>query len=240
LKRTIQQGQSKERQAHQYRRRSKKEKSGFSLFLLQRLPDAKMAGKKNAKAKADQNSLTERTKAKYAEMTAQNLESAQSSSGGRKEKMSDKYAKEANPDVDDSGLRKTRKMADNHAKEARDRGHGRSRPGLVRDTRRTDITAQEVVYTHTHMTDSNRSNGSLRTGEWSCVTVQDDRTKRIHADPVPDMDPDLDPDPGPQQHLTDTQGDGNGGVVIALSGRPGKNGDFPQFDGTSLGYHRFR
>jgi hypothetical protein len=80
-----------------------------------------MAGKRNAKAKEGQNSLMERSKAKNAEMTAQNLESAQSSSGGRKEKMADKYSKEANPAVDNSGLCKKRKMADNHAKEARDR-----------------------------------------------------------------------------------------------------------------------
>jgi hypothetical protein len=39
-----------------------------------------MAEKKNAKAKAGQNSLTKRTKAKHSEMTAQNLESAQSRS----------------------------------------------------------------------------------------------------------------------------------------------------------------
>jgi hypothetical protein len=173
-----------------------------------------MAGKKNAK---------------QAVMTAQNLESAQSSSRGKK-----------------------RKMADNHVKGARDRGHGRSRPGLARDTRRADITAQEGVHTRTNMTDSNRSNSSPRTGEWSFAAVQDNRKKQINADPVPDMDPDPDPDPDPvpRQHLTDNQGDGNEGMVIALrglqvsftamSGRPRKNGNFPQLDRTNLDYLRFR
>jgi hypothetical protein len=65
------------------------------------------------------------------------------------------------------------------------------------------------------------------------------------------MDPDPDPDPGPRRHLTDTQRDGNEGVVIALrglqaslmSGGAAKNGGFPQFDGTngtSIGYLRFK
>jgi hypothetical protein len=58
------------------------------------------------------------------------------------------------------------------------------------------------------------------------------------------MDPD--PDPGPQQCLTDVQGGGNEEIVInlsslqtsftAMSGRSGKNGNFPQFDGTCLSY----
>jgi hypothetical protein len=204
-------------------------------------------------------------------MNAQNLESEQSSSGCRKKKMADKCAKETNPAVESGGLCKKRKIADNYAKkanpaadsvglgrkekmtgnngrEAKNQGYGRGRPGLARDTRRVDIKAQEMVDTYTSTTDSNRSHGSPRTGEWRCSAVQEDRTKRIHADPVPDMDPD--PDPGPQQHLIDTQGDGNEGIVIALrslqasfmamSGRSWKNGDFPQFDGTSLGYLRFR
>jgi hypothetical protein len=62
------------------------------------------------------------------------------------------------------------------------------------------------------------------------------------------MDPDPDPDPGPRRHPTDTQRDGNEGVVIALrglqanlmSGGSAKNDSFPQFDGTSIGYLRFK
>jgi len=92
--------------------------------------------------------LLEKIQEMSAEITAQSLGSAYSSSGGKK-----------------------RKMADNHAIEARDRGHGRSGPGLARDTRRADNTAQERVYTRTYTADSKRSNGSPRTGEWSCATV---------------------------------------------------------------------
>jgi len=78
--------------------------------------------------------------------------------------------------------------------------------------------AQEGLYTHNSRADSNRSNNSPRTGERSCVTAQDKRRKRIHADPVPEMDPDPDPDPGPRRHLTDIQEDGNEGILIALRG----------------------
>jgi hypothetical protein len=80
----------------------------------------------------------------------------------RKNKMADTHAKKANPAIDNGGLCKKKKMADTHAKGARDRGHGRGGPGLARDTRRADINAQEMVDTHTHTADSNRSNGAPR------------------------------------------------------------------------------
>jgi hypothetical protein len=85
-------------------------------------------------------------------------------------------------------------LAGGQAREARDRGNGRSGPGLARVTRRADNNAQEGVYTPTSRTDSDRNDGSPRMGEWSCATVQDKRVERIHADKVPDMDPDPDPD----------------------------------------------
>jgi hypothetical protein len=196
---------------------------------------AKMAEKKDAKSKASPCDRTEKNKEK--------------SSGDPEKELKGNLGEQGRPKKRNSP-RRGREEADNHAKGARDRGHGRSGPGLARDTGRADNNAQEGVYTHTSRADSNRSNDSPRTGEWSCATVQDKRRKRIHADPVPDMDPDPDPDLGPRRHLTDTQGDGNEGLVIALrglqasltamSGGSAKNGGFPQFDGTSLGYLRFR
>ena len=78
---------------------------------------------------------------------------------------------------------KHREEADNHAKEAR-------------STREADNHAKEAR--SARRADSNRSNNSPRTGERSCATAQDKRRKRIHADPVPEMDPDPDPDPGPR------------------------------------------
>jgi hypothetical protein len=77
--------------------------------------------------------------------------------------------------------------------------------------------------------------------------VQEDRTKPIHADSVPDMD--SDPDPGPQQHLTDTQGNDIEGIVIALSslqasfmavsGRSGNN-SFQRFNGRYRDFPGFK
>ncbi len=158
-----------------------------------------MAGKKDAKLKASPCDRTEKNKEKSSSDPEKEpkgnpgeegrLKKRNSPRGGREE--ADNHAKEA---------RSTRR-ADNHAKEAR-------------STRRAGNIAQDGLYTHTSRADSNRSNNSPRTGERSCVTAQDKRRKRIHADPVPDMDPDPDPDPGPQRHLTDTQGDGNEGMVL--------------------------
>jgi len=80
--------------------------------------------------------------------------------------------------------------ADNHAKDARSTREADNHAKEARSTRRAGSTAQEGLYTHNSRADSNRSNNSPKTGERSCVTAQDKRRKRIHADPVPEMDPD--------------------------------------------------
>ncbi len=138
--------------------------------------------------------------------------------------------------------------ADNHAKEARSTRKAGNHAKEARSKEEAENHAQEGLYTHNSRADSNGSNNSPKTGERSCVTARDKRRKRIHADPVPEMDPDPDPDPGPRRHLTDIQEDGNEGILIALrglqtspmNGGPAKNGGFPQFDGTSMGYLRFK
>ena len=127
---------------------------------------AKMAGKEDAKLKASPCDRTEKNKEK--------------SSGDPEKELKGNPGKEGRPKKRNSP-RGGREEADNHAKEAR-------------STRRAGNIAQEGLYTHTSRADSNRSNNSPRTGERSCVTAQDKRRKRIHADPVPDMDPDPDPD----------------------------------------------
>ena len=187
---------------------------------------AKKAGKEDAKLKADPRGQTEKNREEadnHAKEARSTREADNHAKEARSTRKAENHAKEA---------RSTRK-ADNHAQEARSKEEAENHAKETRSTRRAD---------------SNRSNSSPRTGERSCVTAQDKRRKRIHADPVPEMDPDPDPDPGPRRHPTDTQRDGNEGVVIALrglqaslmSGGSAKNGDFPQFDGTSIGYLRFK
>ena len=204
---------------------------------------AKKAGKEDAKLKADPRGQTEKNREEadnHAKEARSTREADNHAKEARSTRKAENHAKEA---------RSTRK-ADNHAKEARSKEEAENHAKETRSTRRAGSIAQEGLYTHTSRADSNRSNNSPRTGERSCVTAQDKRRKRIHADPVPDMDPDPDPDPGQRRHLTDTQRDGNEGMVIALrglqtsltamSGGSAKNGGFPQFDGTSIGYLRFR
>jgi hypothetical protein len=164
---------------------------------------AKMAGKEDAKLKASPCDRTEKNKEKSSGGTKKELKGnpgeegmplkRNSPRGGREE--ADNHAKEA---------RSTRK-ADNHAKEARSTRRADNHAKESRSSRRAGNIAQEGLYTHTSRADSNRSDNSPRTEERSCVTAQDKRRKRIHADPVTDMDPDPDPDPGPRRNLTDTQ-----------------------------------
>ena len=177
---------------------------------------AKNAGKEDAKLKASPCDRTEKNKEKSSGDPEKGLKGNPGEEGKPKRRNSprggrekaDNHAKEA---------RSTRK-ADNHAKEARSKEEAENHAKETRSTRRAGNIAQEGLYTHTSRADSNRSNNSPRTGERSCANAQDKRRKQIHADPVLEMDPDPDPDPGPQRHLTDTQRDGNEGVVIALRG----------------------
>jgi hypothetical protein len=194
-----------------------------------------MAGKKEAKQKAGPSGQTEKNREETESSTGTKntseeggqraAQSMQRRTPQRKEARStreaDNHAKEARStrkaENHAKEARSTRK-ADNHAEEARSKEEAENHAKETRSTRRAGNIAQEGLYTHTSRADSNRSNSSPRTGERSCVTAQDKRRKRIHADPVPEMDPDPDPDPGPRRHPTDTQRDGNEGVVIALRG----------------------
>ncbi len=143
-----------------------------------------MSGKKDTKLKVSPCDRTEKNKEK--------------SSGDPEKELKGNPGEQGRPKKRNSP-RGGREEADNHAKEARDRGHGRSGPGLARDTRRADNIAQEGVYTHTSraaateaitplgpgrgavpLYKTREESGSMRIQSWTWIRTQ--TLIRVHGD----------------------------------------------------------